>query len=87
MKDEPTYSNLITYCKVSALKAGILQFTGDGFTLNMSYNPKMVTPEIEFIEVTDRTLKRYWPEGVTRVRLKFIKPGLKGKQSVVFTKV
>ena len=87
IKDEPTYSNLITYCKVSRVKAGILQFTGDGFTLNMSYNPKVITPEIEFIEVTDRTLKRYWPEGVTRVSLKFIKPGLKGNQSVVFTKV
>jgi len=81
-----TSSNLITYCKVTQVKPGLLKFAGDGFTLNMSYNPKVVTPEIEFIEVTDRSLKRYWPDGVTRVKLKFIKPGIKGGQTVTFTR-
>jgi hypothetical protein len=81
-----TSSNLITYCKVTRVKPGLLKFEGDGFTLNMTYNQKLVTPEIEFIEVTDRSLKRYWPDGVTRVRLKFINPGLKGSQTVTFTK-
>jgi len=61
------------------------EFDGDGFSLNMSYNPKVVTPKIEFIEVTDRSLKRYWPNGVTRVVLEFINPGLKGGQVVTFT--
>ena len=78
-------SNLITYCKVSEIKPGLLKFEGNGFTLNMSYNNKVVKPEIEFIEVTDRSLRRYWPNGVTRIKLVFIKPGLKGGQTVTFT--
>lgn len=53
----------------------------------MTYNPRVVDPEIEFIDVTDRSLKPYWPDGVTtRVKLNFIKPGLKGGQSVVFSR-
>ncbi|MFZ0281005.1 MAG: heparinase II/III family protein [Bacteroidales bacterium] len=80
-----TSSNLITCCKVTLVKPGLLKFEGDGFTLNMSYNSKVVTPEIEFIEVTDRSLKRYWPGGVTRIKLRFIKPTIKGGQAVTFT--
>jgi hypothetical protein len=81
-----TSSNLITYCKVTKVKPGLLKFEGDGFALNMSYNPKVVTPEIEFIEITDRSLKRYWPDGVTRIRLKLLNPGMKGGQTVTFIK-
>ncbi len=80
-----TSSNLITYCRVTQVKPGLLKFEGDGFSLNMIYNPRNVTPEIEFIEVTDRTLKRYWPDGVTRIKLNFINPGYKGIHSVVFS--
>ena len=40
-----TSSNIITYCKVSEVKPGILRFAGDGFTLEMSYNPKTVKTE------------------------------------------
>ncbi|MCX6328709.1 MAG: heparinase II/III family protein [Bacteroidia bacterium] len=84
--DTVTSSNLITCCKVTLVKPGLLKFEGDGFTMNMSYNSKVVTPKIEFIEVTDRSLKRYWPNGVYRVKLEFNNPGLKGGQQIVFTK-
>ncbi|MBK7628358.1 MAG: heparinase II/III family protein [Bacteroidales bacterium] len=80
-----TSSNLMTYCKVTQTKPGLLKFEGDGFTLEMSYNPKVVTPEIQYIEVTDRSLRRYWPNGVTRVKLQFIKSQYKGGQTVTFT--
>ena len=80
-----TSSNLITYCKVTEVKPGLLKFDGDGFTLNMTYNAKVVAAKIEFIEVTDRSLKRYWPNGVTRIKLEFINPGIKGGQEVTFT--
>ena len=73
-----TSSNIITYCKVTEIKPGLLRFAGNGFTLDMKYDPKTVRPEIEFINVTDRALKEYWPDGVTRVRMEFINPGLKG---------
>ncbi len=82
-----TSSNLITSCKVTQVKSGLLRFDGDGFSLQMTYSPAAVTPAIEFIEVTDRSLKRYWPDGVTRVKLVFNKPSLKGSQSVTFTPV
>jgi len=82
-----TSSNLITYCKVTQIKPGLLKFEGDGFTLNMTYNSRIVTPEIEFIEITDRSLKRYWPNGVTRIKLEFIKPGIRGGQTVTFAPV
>jgi hypothetical protein len=80
-----TSSNIITNCKVAEVKPGLLRFVGDGFTLEMKYNPKIVNPKIEFIDVTDRALKRYWPDGVTRIRLEFLNPGLKGGQAVTFT--
>jgi len=82
-----TSSNLITSCKVSIVKPGLLKFDGEGFSMHMSYNLKVVDPKIEFIEVTDRSLKRYWPNGVTRVILEFMNPGLKGGQTVTFTPV
>jgi len=63
----------------------LLKFEGDGFTLDMSYNQKVVKPKIEFIEVKDRSLIKYWPKGVTRVILEFINPKTKGGQQVVFT--
>jgi len=84
--NKPTSSYLMTYCKVIEVKPGLLRFDGNGFSLNMSYDPKIVKPEIEFIEVTDNSLKRYWPDGVTRIMLKFINPKLKSSQSVTFTK-
>ena len=80
-------SNLMTCCKVSEPEPGHLKFEGDGFSLTMSYNPKIVTPKIEFIEVTDRMLKRYWPDGVTRIKMEFINPGLKGILTTTFTQV
>ena len=81
----PTSSNLITYCKVTETKPGLLLFEGDGFALTMTYNTKVVKPKIEYIEIKDKSLVRYWPKGVTRVVLEFINPGKTGGQEVVFT--
>ncbi len=80
-----TSSNLITSCKVIEIKPGLLRFDGEGFRLNFSYNPKVVAPVLDFKEVNDRTLKRYWPEGVTRIRMEFLKPVLKGSNTMIFT--
>jgi len=84
--DELTGSNLITYCRVTEAAPGLLRFMGEGFNLSMSYNPKILKPKIEFIEITDLRLKKYWPNGITRVVLEYIKPGLKGSSVVIFTK-
>jgi Heparinase II/III-like protein len=85
--DSITSSNLITYCRVSQTKPGELRLEGDGFAMKMTYNPKVVAPEIQFIEITDNTLKHYWPKGVTRVMLKYIQTGIKGGQDLIFTSV
>lgn len=77
-----TSSNLITYCKVSEVKPGMLKLAGDGFNLDLAYNAKVVKPKIEFIPVNDRSLKRYWPNGVTRVVFEFINPGVNGNQTL-----
>lgn len=82
-----TSSNLITCCSVSEAKPGELIFEGDGFKLRMTYNAKKMTPKIEFIEVKDSALKRYWPNGVSRVILQFINPSASGSQTVTFSKM
>jgi len=79
-----TSSNLMTYCKVTELVQGFLKFEGDDFNLVMSYNPKTVKANIEFIPVTDAGLRRYWPNGVTRITLEYLKPGLKGGHELEF---
>jgi hypothetical protein len=84
-RDSLTSSNLMTYCKVTDVAPGVLKFEGDGFTMNMAYNAKIVSPKIEFIKVTDPSLRKYWPNGVTRVVLAYKNPGLKGGQEVTFT--
>jgi hypothetical protein len=78
-------SNLITYCKVSEVSPGMLKFEGDGFSLDMFYNHKILRPKIVFIEVTDPALKRYWPNGVTHVVMELIDPRSKGSHELRFS--
>ena len=84
--DEPTTLNFVTYTKVSEEKPGKLKLEGDEFTLYMSYNTKNVTPKIELNEITDTKLRRYWPDGVTRIVFTINNPKTKGKNEIVITK-
>lgn len=84
--NDPTTLNLITYCKVSELSAGKLRLSGDGFNLDLKYNSKAVTPKIEFTEVTDNKLKRYWPNGITRIVFEINNIKLAGKNELVISK-
>ncbi len=83
VESAPTTLNFVTYCKVTESAPGQLNLKGDGFDLIMQYNVKIVTPKIEFNEVTDSGLKRYWPDGVTRIVFTLINPGLSGKSEIV----
>jgi hypothetical protein len=85
--DGSTSSNMMTYCSVKKVADGTLRFDGDGFALNMSYDPGSYEPEIQFIEVNDPTLKRYWPQGVTRIVMKSKSQDLKGSLEMTFTPV
>jgi hypothetical protein len=85
IKDRPTSLNFVTYCQVTETGPGMLNLKGDGFELKMNYNAKAVSPKIEFYEVTDSGLRRYWPDGITRVVLEVNNPRLKGKNTVTIT--
>ncbi|MDR1114721.1 MAG: heparinase II/III-family protein [Tannerella sp.] len=86
LSGKATSSNLLTCCKVSIVRPGVLRFEGDGFALNMSYDSKMFNPEMEFIDITDGQLRRYWPEGLTRIRMVMLQPKPAGNYSFTFTK-
>ncbi len=83
---DPSTLNFISSCKVSEIESGVLGLRGDGFSLEMNYDPESVSVLIDFKEVTDSTLKRYWPEGITRIVFTLLKPGLKGNNQIEITK-
>ncbi len=85
LKDEPTTLNFVTYCKVRKKAPGVLHLQGDGFALDMEYNQKKAEPGIELHEVTDRGLRRYWPDGITRIVFTLKDHGEKGKNEIVMT--
>ncbi len=85
--DDPTTINFVTSCKVTEIASGVLNLEGDGFNLEMKYNSKSVSPAIDFNEVTDTILKRYWQDGITRIIFTVKNPGVKGKNQIEITAV
>jgi len=81
----PTTLNLITYCKVSELKKGVLRLEGEGFNLNLKYDSNYLSPNIEFIEVTGKKLKNYWPKGITRIQFVIDDMELSGVNEFIIT--
>jgi hypothetical protein len=78
----PSTLNFVTSCKVTDKGAGVLALEGEGFTLNMNYNTKNVTPKIEVIEITDSGLKRYWTT-ITRIVFTINNQKTTGKNEIV----
>ena len=85
VKDTLTTINFITCCKVFEKEPGILELRGDEFDLEMKFDTRKVTPVIEFIKVTDNGLRRYWPDGITRIVFTLMNPGKTGKNEIVIT--
>ncbi len=81
-----TSLNFVTNCKVTDNGNGTINLEGDGFTLQMKYNSKALTPKIEVKEITDSGLKRYW-DTITRIVLQVNNPKTSGKDEIVITKV
>ena len=79
--------NLVTSNRVTEMAKGKLKLEGDSFTLALNYNPQKVSPKIEFIEVTDDRLKRYWPGGVTRIVFEVLNPKFKGKNELEINRI
>lgn len=86
ISDKPTSINFITVCKVSEKGGGALILEGNGFTMEMKYDSKTVSPKIEVMEITDKGLKRYWNE-ITRIVFEMKNPKLKGKNEFELIRV
>ena len=82
MPENSSTLNFVTYCKVSQNKPGTLTLQGEDYTLELTYNAKTTDPAIELIPVTDNGLKRYWPNGVTRIVFTQKNPSLKGENQI-----
>ena len=80
----PSTLNFVTSCKVIETAPGNLKLEGDGFALNMAFNPKNVTPKIEETQITDSGLKRYWST-ITRVVFTMNNQKTKGKNEIIIT--
>jgi hypothetical protein len=51
----------------------------------MTYNAKIIKPEIEPLQITDKGLKRYWPNDLTRIRMVIMTPKIADSYSFTFT--
>lgn len=76
--------NFVTSCKVTDTGNGNIKLEGEGFTLNMAYNSKNLTPKIEVTEITDSGLKRYW-SNITRIVFTINNQKTTGKNEIVIT--
>lgn len=76
--------NFVTSCKVTDTGNGNIKLEGEGFTLNMAYNSKNLTPKIEVTEITDSGLKRYW-SNITRIVFIINNQKTTGKNEIVIT--
>ncbi len=77
-----TSLNFVTNCKVTDNGNGTIVLEGDGFTLQMKYNTKALSPKIEVNEITDRGLKRYW-DTITRIVFQVNNPKTSGKSEII----
>lgn len=84
--DKASTLNFVTCSKVFENEPGTLLLQGEDFMLELKYDAKSVTPKIEFTEVTDSGLKRYWPNGITRIVLTLNNLKANGKNKITIIK-
>ncbi len=84
--EAPTSLNFVTSNKVSEKEPGVLLLEGDGFSMEMKYNAKSLSPKIEVTEITDSGLKRYW-DTITRIVFMVNTPKITGKNEIVLTEL
>lgn len=75
--------NFMTCCRVKIIKPGILEMKGSEFTLQLKYDTNKVEPDIEPIEITDVSLLKFWPDGLSRVVFRIKDTGLTGEHSFI----
>ncbi len=81
-----TVLNFLTCLNCRVEKPGLISLAGEGFSLQMKYNPLTLLPVIEIQPTSDERLASAWGDHVTRIRLKMNSTGLTGNYKVEFTK-
>lgn len=82
-----TSLNFISYCAVKKIEDGVLELTGEDFKLHLQYDAKTLFPAIEFKEVTDPRLFKFWPRGITRIVFYYSNGVMSGRNSIEIKKV
>jgi hypothetical protein len=85
----PSVLNFMTACRVDAAAPGKLLLITNGetpVTAEISYDPAQLTPQIEEIPTTDRSLQPVWGSVVRRIQFTEQKPTISGTLAVEFRK-
>jgi hypothetical protein len=84
-RKDTTFLSLITPREPRLEKSAILLGeAGSPDGLKITYDPKVFQVEVEKKPLTDPSLLRSWPEGLTRIRLVQRSGALKGSYQLVF---
>ena len=76
-----TSLNFITACNVVNKGDGVLVLEGEGFALQLKFDPDLLIPKIEEIPIEDAKLQQYW-DVVTRIILNIETPKLAGNHQI-----
>lgn len=77
--------HFMTSSKVEKVKDGLLRLTGIGFSLDLKYNPNVLSPAVENIEIKDKRLLQSWPATVNRIIFTIKGTKLTGESILLFT--
>ena len=83
----PNQINFMTWGSVDASKPGIVNVEVKGKKMQLKYDAKAFTAEVETMKLTDRKLSNVWGDEVYRISLKAKKVQNKGKYSYTITKL
>lgn len=66
------YLNFLTCCKASVIKPGVVKLKTDSVSIDISFDPKALSPVIEEFDTNDKTVEVSWGKRLTRLRFKII---------------
>ncbi len=78
------YLNFLTCCQASILKSGVVRLKTDSATVDISFNPKGLSPIIEEFDVNDKTVEISWGKRLTRIRLKILSEKVEKNIELIF---
>jgi hypothetical protein len=79
-----TWLNFLTCCKATEVKPGLVQLKTGEVTVDISFNPKTLSPVIEEFDTNDKTVEVSWGNRLTRLRFKILSDKPENKIELVF---